>query len=195
MMQMEQRAAEVLAGGRVRAGIAIAHLQWVRDLHGEKAVDEILRRLPEEIAGEVRTAEGGWLPFASLIALDRAIERRFGRGREGFLRELGRYSAYLNLTHGRGGVRGEAIHDFFQRITMLHTQFQDFGTASYEELDVTSGRMTHTAYRCFSPAYCASAIGYYEQALVSHHAVPLRVEEVSCQCSGAASCTFELNWA
>jgi predicted hydrocarbon binding protein len=55
--------------------------------------------------------------------------------------------------------------------------------------------MVHAAYPCFSPVYCASAIGYYEQALLIHHAIPTRVEETSCQCDGDPSCTFELGWA
>ena len=182
-MEME-RSAEVLAGGRVRSGIARAHLQWVRDYHGDHAVEELVESVPEE----------GWISFESLITLDRAIERRFGRGRRGFQRELGRYSAHLNLSDPRDGFRGEAIHDFFHRAVLLHARFQDFGTAAYEELDFTSGRMMHAAYPCFSPVYCASAIGYYEQALVIHHAIPTRVEETSCQSNGDASCTFELRW-
>jgi predicted hydrocarbon binding protein len=192
-MEMERRATEVLAGGRVRASIAHAHLRWVRDYHGEHAIGELFAVLPEPLLGELRNEETRWLSFESLIILDRVIERRFGRGRHGFLRELGRYSAHLNLA--TNGARGEAIHDFFHRATLLHAQFQDFGTAAYEELGLTSGRMAHSAYRCFSPVYCASAIGYYEQALVTNHAIPVRVEETSCQSNGDASCTFELEWA
>lgn len=178
---------EVLVSGRVRFSIADAHLQWVRDYHGEHASAELFNPLREE-------ASDGWLSFESLIALDRTIERRFGRGRRGFLRELGRYSAHLNLAGPGKHIRGEAIHDFFHRATLLHAQFQDFGAAAYEETGLTSGRMIHTVYRCFSPVYCASAIGYYEQALVTLHAIPVRVDETSCQCAGKASCTFELEW-
>ena len=186
MTTMEiEHSSEVLAGGRVHSGIAWAHLRWVRDYHGDQAVKELVAPVPQE----------GWISFESLIALDRAIERKFGRGRRGFLRELGRYSAHLNLSDPRDGFRGEAIHDFFYRAALLHARFQDFGTAAYEELDPTSGRMVHAAYPCFSPLYCASAIGYYEQALIIQHAIPTRVEETSCQCNGETTCTFEMRWA
>lgn len=186
MTTMEiERSEEVLTGGQVRADVARAHLQWVRDYHGEHAIESLVALLPDE----------DWISFESLITLDRTIERKFGRGRRGFLRELGRYSAHLNLSDAHGAFRGEAIHDFFHRAAMLHTRFQDFGTAAYEELDFTSGKMVHAAYPCFSRVYCTSAIGYYEQALLIHHAVPKRVEETSCQCDGDPSCTFELGWA
>jgi hypothetical protein len=49
-------------------------------------------------------------------------------------------------------------------------------------------------YSCFSPVYCQSAIGYYEQAIVVHGAKPHPVIEASCQCAGDPSCTFELEW-
>ncbi|HEX6100816.1 MAG TPA: hypothetical protein VF432_31150 [Thermoanaerobaculia bacterium] len=188
---IERRSTEALAGGRVNSAIAAAHLQWVRDYHGDDAVKDLFWKLDREVAEELG-ADGGWLSFATLIALDRAIERRFGRGRRGFMRELGRYSAHLNLTGSH--VRGAAVHDFLHRSAVLHARFQNFGSVKYEELDLTSGRMTHTA-ECFSPAWCASAIGYYEQALVMQEAIPLRVDEVSCRCNGAARCTFELQWS
>lgn len=192
-MELERVAVEVLPGGRVRSDIAKAHLQWVRDYHGEHAIGELFALLPHDVAHDVR-GDGEWIAFASLIALDRALDARFGRGRRGFLRELGRYSAHLNLSDARRTFRGEAVHDFLRRVAFLHARFQDFGSATYEERDMTSGRVVHADYRCFSPVYCASAAGYYEQLLVTLHAIPVRVDEVSCQCRGDAHCTFELQW-
>lgn len=190
-MEIERPVTEIVAGGRVHTAVAAAHLQWVRDYHGDDAVKELFWKL-DGVALEL-TTEGTWISFESLIRLDRAIERRFGRGRRGFLRELGRYSAHRNLTGSH--VRGAAVHDFFHRAATLHARFQDFGAVEYEELDSTSGRMKHLDARCFSPAWCASAIGYYEQSLVMQDAIPVRVEEVSCRCNGDAHCTFELQWS
>ena len=95
-LELERTASEILTGGRIHATVAAAHVQWVRDYHGDDAVKELFWRLDRDAAHEL-TAEGAWISFASLIALDRAIVQKFGRGRRGFLRELGRYSAYLNL--------------------------------------------------------------------------------------------------
>ena len=64
-MEME-RSAEVLAGGRVRSGIARAHLQWVRDYHGDQAVEELVTSVPEE----------GWISFESLLVIHHAIPTR-----------------------------------------------------------------------------------------------------------------------
>lgn len=192
-LQLEKVAAEQLLGGNVRKAIADAHLQWVRDYHGDDAVQSLLRRLPASICEDLWFGCNGWLPFASLIELDRAIQERFGRGRRSFLRELGRYSAHLNLS--AHGFRGEAVHDFFHRLARLHGQFRDAGYLTYEEQSVTSGRIVLRDAVCYSSIWCASAAGYYEQALTMLYAIPLRVEETRCRADAAEICTFELEWA
>ena len=192
--EIVRAAAEQTEGGRVHSSVAAAHIQWVRNYHGDAAVRELFRMLDADVARELGS-EGGWMSFASLVALDQTIERKFGRGRGGFLRELGRYSAHLNLRAARVHLRGAAVHDFFHSSALLHARFQDFGTVLYEELGLTHGRMSHVDASCFSPVWCASTIGYYEQALVMQDAVPVRVEEVACRCNGDATCVFELQWA
>lgn len=191
MVMQTNMTAEVVAGGRVRAATANAHLQWVRDYHGDRVVGEVLALLRGEPMAGLRRVEDGWIAFDTLLALDRAIERVCSRGRPDFFRELGRYAAHVDLL--REGFRGEAIHDCLHRAALLHAQLHDFGVATYEERDLTAGRVEHTS-RCFSPVQCAATAGFYEQALAAHHAFPLRVAEVACQCSGDASCIFELQW-
>jgi len=186
---------EVLTGGRVKGGIVQSHLQWVRDYHGEDAVLRLLRALPDDAGAEVDSALAStWCSFETVVLLDRAIEEMFGGRRSLFLRELGRYSAHLNLSSVYRLYKSADLHEFFRRSALLHRQFQDFGTARYKQLADKVGAMIHSDYPCFSPVYCQSAIGYYEQAIVLHGAKPQLVIETSCQCSGDASCTFELDW-
>lgn len=192
MVMQTDLSAEVVAGGRVRAATANAHLQWVRDYHGDRAVSEVLTLLRGPAMAGLRAVEDGWIAFDTLLALDRAIERVCSRGRSGFFRELGRYTAHVGLL--REGFRGEAMHDCLHRAALLHAQLHDFGVVAYEERGLAAGRMEHTS-RCFSAVHCAATAGFYEQVLAAHHAVPLRVAEVACQCSGDASCVFELQWS
>jgi len=186
---------EILTGGRVKGGIVRAHLQWVRDYHGAAAVERLVAALPADARAEVDgVIATSWCEFATVVRLDRTIEAMFGRGRPLFLRELGRYSADLNLSGAYRMFRSADLHEFFRRSVLLHRQFQDFGTVSYEPAGDTAGSMIHSNYPCFSPVYCHSAIGYYEQAIVVHGAKANLVIESSCQCAGDASCTFELEW-
>lgn len=185
---------EVLPGGRVKGQIVRAHLQGVRDYHGGDALFRILAALPFDVRAEVASAPASdWCCFRSVVLLDCAIEEQLGRGKRDFLRELGRYSAHLNLSQFRTWRR-EELHKFFLRMPLLHRQLQDFGSVSYQQTSETAGSITHRAYSCFSRVYCESALGSYEQVIVMHGAAPELVIESTCQCAGEASCTFEVSW-
>jgi len=173
-----------------------SHLAWVREFHPNQ-IDPLLRKLPPEVGKELAGVllATTWYPFEWLIKLDRAIDETFGNGKGDLFTELGRYSARQNLSTTYRGFNRENSHDFFLNSAPLHSQFQDFGAVRYEKTGDSSGRMVHTDYRCFSPAFCASAIGYYEQSLLIHKARSVSVLETSCQCTGAPACTFEMQWS
>ena len=189
------RPREILTGGRINGAIVKSHIKWVRDYRGDAAVAKVLATLPVEMGMEVSAARAsGWVSFESLILLDRAIERLFARGRSLFQRELGRYSAHLNLANTIFPLRGEELHRFLRCSAVLHGRFQDFGAVSYRQTSPNGGEMIHTGYPCYSSVYCQSALGYYEQLIVEHGATPFLVMERTCQCAGDESCTFELAW-
>ena len=127
-----------------------------------------------------------------VVTLDRAMAQQFGNS---ILKDLGRFSAKINLETTYRLYKREDIHEFFRRSAGLHSQFQDFGTVEYERSNDHGGRMIHGGYACFSPTYCSSAIGYYEEALRIHGGRNVIVTESSCQCAGDASCTFVLRWS
>ncbi len=193
--QSALRSREILAGGRVTGGMVKAHIKWVRDYRGDAAVAKLLAALPVEIGMEVSAARASsWVSFESIIVLDRAIERLFGRGARLFQRELGRYSAHLNLAASVGPFRAVELHRFLRCSAVLHAKFQDFGTVTYRQTTNNGGEMIHTGYPCFSSVYCQSALGYYEQVIVEHGVTPLLIMERTCQCAGDDACTFELAW-
>ena len=186
---------EVLSGGRVKGGIVHAHLEWARQYHGDDAVEALIASLGSTIRAEIETAVGSsWCSFDALIALDRAIEKRFGRGRS-LMRELGRYSAHLNLSTTYRLYRRENVLDFLRRSSLLHAQFQDFGRVECHQLGATACEMRHLGSRCYSPVYCASALGYYEQVVVMHGGHDVSADEVLCQCEGDEACVFRLRWS
>jgi len=48
---------------------------------------------------------------------------------------------------------------------------------------------------CYSPLYCASAVGFFWEALLRHGARQARVEESKCHCRGDRVCLYELEWS
>ena len=88
-----------------------------------------------------------------------------------------------------------AAHQFFDHMDHLHHTFQNFGRSSYTRGGERSGRIRLEGYHEFSPVYCQSGVGYYEQALRMMKAPgPIRVIETACQCLGEPACVYELSW-
>lgn len=186
---------EALAGGHVKGAMVRAHLQFVRDRLGEPAMERTLAVLPPAAAAEIHDVlSSTWFAFETLILLDRAIAHVARQDERKLMRELGRYSAEINLKTVYRAFRRDEIHDFFRRSTTLHRQFQDFGISEYEQLGPTQARIRIREATCFSPAYCASEIGYLEQVIEMHGGTDTRISESTCQCAHDALCTFELHW-
>ena len=185
---------ESLAGGRVKGAIGRAHLQFVRDRLGEQALALTLKALPSAVAVEIQgILASTWCTFESLVVLDRSIAHVAGREERELMRELGRYSAQINLSTIYRAFHRDDIHEFFRNSATLHRQFQDFGDCEYERVEGTHCRISIRNAVCYSPAYCSSEAGYLEQVIVSHGGTA-SVTESACQCAGDDRCTFELRW-
>ena len=187
------RLQEVVTGGHVKGGMVRAHIDWVRRTYSEDVATKLLRTLPQHVAAEIATTlPSSWCSFEAVVTLDRAIALQYGRN---VLKDLGRFSAKNNLETTYRLYKREDIHEFFRRSASLHAQFQDFGSVVYEQSSDQGGRMIHSGYACFSPTYCSSAIGYYEEALRIHGGRNVIVTESTCQCAGDPNCTFVMRWS
>ncbi len=187
---------EQLEGGRVKGGIPRAHLDWVKKQGGDRAVEEVLAHLPKHVADEMRhVLATTWCAFGSVVLLDRAIADVYRVKHPDVIRDLGRWSAQQNLSTTYRMFRRADIHDFFERSATLHSQFQDFGSEHYERISDTAGRMTHRDYSTYSPTYCESACGYYEEVMKMHGASRATVDHHACLGRGAKECVFELRWS
>lgn len=196
MMQTRGLAREILAGGRMKGGVFKSHLTWLADNRPAADKELFLQKLQPETRQtfSAPVLATNWYPFSMLIDIDRTLMDLFGGGKIHFLRELGKYSARINLSTTYRAFDRDTNHEFFRNSALLHSQFQDFGKAHYDQTDERSGRMLHTDYNCLSPLFCASALGYYEGCITSHGAARAWVTETECQCYGGKSCTFEMKW-
>jgi len=183
--------AERFDGGRVKGTMVRAHIDWVRDHRDRNEVIEFFEVIPHAMRTVLAAS---WYSFADVIELDRTIMNRFGHGELEFLQELGAYSARQSLAGALRVFQRAGVHEFFRRAALLHAQFQDFGTAEYEELGATAARMIHGHYTSYSPLYCASAIGFFRQCIRLHGGMNVEVVESDCQCRGDAACVFEMTW-
>ncbi len=189
------RTTEFLGTGHVKGTMLAAHVQWVKE--NRSALEYV--RFWDSLPREVRTSIGmvlpvKWYDFAHLIAIDHSIVELFGSGSKTVLRDLGIYSARVNLGGTYKAYTRAGIQEFFTGAARLHSQFQDFGDAVYAARSATSGAMTHRNYSSYSPLYCESAAGYYQEAIVLHGGKDVAIYEAECQCRGDKGCVFVMRW-
>ncbi len=187
---------EVLDGGHIKGSMMSAHLRWVKEQRSPVEQEQFWNALPRDVhqrlSGMILPVN--WYDFADLIAVDRVIVDRFGLGSPTLLREVGAYSARLNLSGVYKKFTRSSVHAFLENGARLHGNFQDFGSVQYVKTGITSGNMIHTLYSSYSPLYCESAIGYYLQAVTMHDVQDVVAVETRCQCRGDQSCTFVIRW-
>jgi len=180
----------------VKGTMLRAHLSWAANRFGPGWEPSRLPLSAPALATLARPIlPTDWIPFATLVEIDRAIAQAAGGDPAATWLALGRHSAALNLTGVyKSFISGEP-HRFFERMTVLHHQFQTFGKSVYERSGESAGRIRIETPSAFSPVYCISGQGYYEEALKLLQAPgPIQVRESACATLGAASCLFELAW-
>ena len=55
--------------------------------------------------------------------------------------------------------------------------------------------MIFRKYPCYSPIFCDSAFGFFEQCVSMFGGTNVKVSEALCQCRGDDSCTFAMSWS
>jgi hypothetical protein len=186
---------ELLGGpAAVKATMLHAHLAWAEK--GLRDVKLLLPHLDPQAAKLLgRTFSTAWVPFASIVQIDRAIAAVSGGPAERVYRDLGRHSASINLSGVYKTFISTEPHRFFEQMGLLHGQFQNFGRSRYEKTGERSGNMIFEGYTEYSPVYCTSALGYFEEALKMMRAPgPVVVTETACQCAGDGRCVFQMSW-
>lgn len=180
----------------VKGTMMRAHLGWAAHRFGP-GYEPVRRLLSAPVLDLLSrpVLPTGWIPFSVLVELDRAVAEAVGGDPAETWHALGRHSAALNLTGVYKSFASGEPHRFFERMTILHHQFQTFGRSVYERLGERAGRIRIESPTAFSPVYCTSGKGYYEEALRLLQAPgPIAVHESACAASGAPACVFELAW-
>jgi uncharacterized protein (TIGR02265 family) len=182
---------------KVSATILQAHLSWAEQKWGQPVAERLATILDGEAQDLVSRplAPTDQILLRDLVRIARGIVAVDGGDPDAIFEELGRHSARLNLGGAYKSFMPETPHRFFEQMNFLHRTFQNFGRSTYEKLGPRSCRITLVEYAEYSPMFCLSGRGYYEEALRMMKAPgPISVEETSCQCAGDASCVFELSW-
>jgi len=168
--------------------------QFLLDTVGEAGFNAILEKLTPRTRGYVRTPlASSWCEFESLVELDRTIHNELKSKFPNVLALIGAASAELGIGRIYRSLDSEELAKFLENNALFHDQYQKFGTLKFEKTP-NGARMIFSGYPCYSPIFCASAIGYFQESILRHGATEPNVSETKCQCQGEKTCTFELTW-
>jgi predicted hydrocarbon binding protein len=190
---------EVLVGpdpsiSRVKGVMFGARKQFLVDTVGEEGLARVVARLSPRTAGYVKTPlASSWCEFESLVELDRAIYDELKAKHPNVLALIGAASAELGIGKVYKSLDSTELLKFLESIALFHTQYQKFGRVKFEKTP-NGGRMIYTDYPCYSPIFCASALGFFLESILRHGGTDPGVNETRCQTHGDASCTFEMSW-
>ena len=190
---------EVLTGpnpeiAKVKGVIFAGRKQFLTDFAGEETVKTVAAKLSPRTAGYLRAPmASAWCEFASLIELDRAIYDSFHHKQPNILALAGAASAEYGIGRVYKALDSAELVKFLENEAMFHSQFQKFGNVQFEQT-TRGGRMIYSNYPVYSPVYCASAVGFFIEAILRHGGEEPAVLETRCQCHGQPSCTFDLAW-
>ena len=161
---------------------------------GEEGFNKLLAKLTPRTRSYVKTPlASSWCEFESLIELDRAIHEELKTTHPNVLALIGAASAELGIGRVYKSLDSDVLENFLASNALFHNQYQQFGTVKFEKTP-TGGRMIYSNYPCYSPIYCASAVGFFLESILRHGGENPTVTETKCQCHGDKTCTFEMTW-
>jgi predicted hydrocarbon binding protein len=190
---------EVLIGpdpavAKVKGVMFGARRQFLLDSVGEAGFNAILAKLTRRTRGYVKTPlASSWCEFESLVELDRTIQNELKSKFPNVLALIGAASAELGIGRVYRLLDTEELVNFLENNAQFHDQYQKFGQVRFEKTP-NGARMIYSNYSCYSPIYCASAIGYFQESILRHGGTDPNVAETKCQCLGDRTCTFEMTW-
>ena len=161
---------------------------------GEQGFAELITQLTPRTAQYTKTPmASAWCEFASLIELDRATHERLKATHPNILALIGAASAELGIGKVYKILDSNELTKFLENNALFHNQYQKFGNVKFEKTP-KGARMIYSNYPCYSPIFCASAIGYFQESILRHGGTEPAVTETKCQCHGDKTCTFEMTW-
>lgn len=168
--------------------------QFLVDTIGEEGFARLLEKLSPRTRSYAKTPlASAWCEFESLVELDRAIYNELKATHPNVLALIGAASAELGIGRVYRSLDSEELEKFLENNALFHTQYQKFGNVKFEKAP-NGGRMIYSNYPCYSPIYCASAVGFFLESILRHGGSDPTVVETKCQCHGDKACVFEMTW-
>lgn len=182
----------------VKGSALASRVLWVQLGHGEAGMQRLVGQCSPDLRHSIEKGiqKAQWYPFEQFIELNEVIDRLFGNGDLGLVKELGRFGADANLTTiYRLFYKVGTVHWILGRAVRLWSAHYDSG---FLEVMTRGPKTTVMRIRGFDTphrAHCLSVIGWCERSIELSGGKTVETNEPLCRTRGDELCQLEATWS
>jgi hypothetical protein len=146
----------------VKGSALTSRVLWVQLQHGNVGWMRVLQQASPELRNslEMGINKAKWYPFDQFIELNLLLDRLFGKGDMGLIKDLGRYSADANLrTIYRLFYKVGTVHWILGRGVRLWSAHYDSGYAEVATRGPKTAIMRIRGFSTPHPVHCLTVLG------------------------------------
>jgi len=183
--------------GNVKGSSLASRVLWVQLNHGDAGLRRLLPQCSPALRANIEDGihKAKWYPFEQFIELIENVDRVFGKGDRGLVRELARHGADANLTTiYRLFYKVGTTHWILGRAVRLWSAHYDTG---YLEVLTRGPRTAILRMRGFDtphPVHCMSVLGWAERSIELSGGKEVSGSETKCRLRGDEYCELESSW-
>ena len=181
----------------VKGSALASRVLWVQLEHGEAGHQRLLHQVSPELRRSIEEGihKAQWYPFEQFVELNVVIDRLFGKGDLGLVRELGRYGADANLkTIYRLFYKVGTVHWILGRAVRLWSAHYDSGFLEVATRGPKAAVLRIRGFATPHAAHCLSVLGWAERSIELSGGKHPITEESLCRTRGDDYCQLDVVW-
>lgn len=170
---------------------------WVQLGHGDTGLKRLIAQCSPDLREGIERgfSKAAWYPFEQFVELNLVIDRLFGTGDLGLVKQLGRYGADANLTTiYRLFFKVGSVQWILGRSVRLWSAHYDSG---FLEVATRGSKAAVLRIRGFATphrAHCLSVAGWAERSIELSGGKRTVLEETKCRTRGDELCQLDATW-
>jgi hypothetical protein len=175
-------------------GITVVHLaRWLREHHGERAVDQVAARLSAPAAEHLRKAVAfEWYPLRDLVEMEVAVGDLFLGGDYSRIAEFGRWDSVLQVGLYRFLLQALNTDFLLKRSPKFWKNYCDSGVLTYQSLGPGHAELRLSGYDPLHRVHCHDLRGGFTGSIEACGGKDVQVVHPHCRLDGAAECLFDM---
>ena len=174
-----------------------SRILWVELGHGAAGIERLRAQLSPELRAGVENGfhKARWYPLDQFVELNVVMDRLFGRGDLGLIKQLGRFGADANLTTiYRLFFKVGTVHWILGRAVRLWSAHYDSGSCEIALRGSKSAVLRVRGFAMPHQAHCLSVLGWCERSIELSGGKRPIAEESHCRTRGDELCQLECTW-